>query len=115
MNNVYFLIELCSETCLNECRSLREDRHDASRPVHDLDANRIGEDHSTDRKPTTGHVHAGDSLSPEAANPDNLAGPSRAAIPMSGWCDDFGRLDISWLYPPDEDDSAGRQSCPSQK
>ena len=74
--------------------------------VHDPNARQIGEDHSTDGNPATGLNDVGDSRGPEARDRDDRGDPSRAAIRVLGSCDDFGRLDMSWLYAPDEGDNA---------
>lgn len=73
--------------------------------VHDPDGRQIGEDHSTDGSPTTGLTDVGDPLGPDATNRDKLRDLPRAAIRMLGRCEDFGRLDMSWLYAADESDS----------
>lgn len=73
--------------------------------VHDPNAWQIGEDHSTDGNPTAGLTEVSDSLGLDGTNRDDRGDPSRAAIRVLGSCDDFGRLDMSWLYAPDEGDS----------
>jgi hypothetical protein len=73
--------------------------------VHDRDADRFGEDHSTDRSPATGLAGIGDAPGSDARNRERLGDPPRAAIPPLGRCDDFGRIDVSWLYAPDEGDN----------
>lgn len=75
--------------------------------VHDPNARQIGEDHSPDRRPTTGLADVGSSQGPNATDRHDLADPPRAAIRMLGWCDDVGRLDMSWLYAPNDSDNTG--------
>ena len=58
--------------------------------VHDPDGRQIGEDHSTDRNPTTGLT---------------LGTYRVQRSRMLRRCDDFGRLDMAWLYAADESDS----------
>jgi hypothetical protein len=73
--------------------------------VHDPNARQIGEDHSTGGNPAAGLVDVGDSRGPDARNRDDRGDLSRAAIRILGSCDDFGRLDMSWLYAPDAGDN----------
>ena len=75
--------------------------------VYDPNARQIGKDNSTDRNPTTGLADVGKSPGPDAMDRGNPGDPPRAAIRMLGWCDDFGRLDMSWLYAPDDSDNTG--------
>jgi hypothetical protein len=49
--------------------------------VHDPDGRQIGEDHSTDRNPTTGLTDVSDSLGADATKRSNLGDLPRAAIP----------------------------------